>query len=544
MDSINVLKYMEKRQLGYTGFKSKLSDMFIGQMGYIPQANDNTDNTIIHVGNTFACKFSRNKNNLHIVGVSTEHGDILIQNTIGHYNDQKKQIKRNAVHDNAIFNFGWAEPQMKLITACGDQSSKLCNLSPSGVLDVEKEFIYNSSVKSVMFCPGSSDVFCGGCQDGSIKIWDARLNNAQRVLEFEHNIPNTHGIYGAVLKKNKSKKMFGVSSVIFKTDQTVISCSSMDHDIKLWDLRKSYRQVKGNTEPLPLMKYFNEMKISPLNNGYVDIITNPQSTLMYASCINNVIYCYSLDSTDTKPICQYSGHSHETGYSKISISHDGRYLFSGCMENIGIIWLTDFPYNENPMFKIDKIDEKCSKIELSASDWCADLTSTKLVTSSDSMPMVWSILTHEQKISEVSSICPTSLYKSRKSSVKMCTVPIKFDTELKEKYKKETEETMENWDIQNQSFVPNSEYINVTPKKPWDAIFCTKTTSSLSTQISPQLETTSTHSTLVVSNQIPEVVTPTSSKKRKKSIVSPKSLIDQYLVPRSKREKLDTVHEI
>jgi len=47
------------------------------------------------------------------------------------------------------------------------------------------------------------------------------------------------------------------------------------------------------------MKYFNEMKISPRNNGYVDIITNPQSTLMYASCINNVIYCYSLDSTET-----------------------------------------------------------------------------------------------------------------------------------------------------------------------------------------------------------------------------------------------------
>jgi len=54
------------------------------------------------------------------------------------------------------------------------------------------------------------------------------------------------------------------------------------------------------------------------------------------------------------------------------------------------------------------------------------------------MPMVWSILTHEQKISEESSICPTSLFKSKKSSVKMCTVPIKFDTELKEKYRKET----------------------------------------------------------------------------------------------------------
>jgi len=50
---------------------------------------------------------------------------------------------------------------MKLITACGDQSSKLCNLSPSGVLDVEREFIYNSSVKSVMFCPGSSGMYNG-----------------------------------------------------------------------------------------------------------------------------------------------------------------------------------------------------------------------------------------------------------------------------------------------------------------------------------------------------------------------------------------------
>lgn len=107
------------------------------------------------------------------------------------------------------------------------------------------------------------------------------------------------------------------------------------------------------------------------------------------------------------------------------------------------------------------------------------------------------------------------------------------------------EEAIENWDCQNQNFVPNTEYLNVTPKKPWEVLFGTKTTSSLSTQqMSSQLETGSSHSTFVASNQIPEVVTPTSSKKRKKSIVSPKSLIDQYLVPKSKREKLDTVHEI
>lgn len=59
------------------------------------------------------------------------------------------------IHSNAIFNFAWAEPEMKLVTACGDHSSKLCNVHPSGKIDVIKEFISDSSVRSVMFAPGS-----------------------------------------------------------------------------------------------------------------------------------------------------------------------------------------------------------------------------------------------------------------------------------------------------------------------------------------------------------------------------------------------------
>jgi len=47
------------------------------------------------------------------------------------------------------------------------------------------------------------------------------------------------------------------------------------------------------------VKYFNEQNISEINSGYADLITNSQSTLMYASCINNVIYCYSLESAET-----------------------------------------------------------------------------------------------------------------------------------------------------------------------------------------------------------------------------------------------------
>lgn len=39
------------------------------------------------------------------------------------------------------------------------------------------------------------DVFCGGADDGSIKVWHARLNNDYNVMEFNCKIPNAHGRY-------------------------------------------------------------------------------------------------------------------------------------------------------------------------------------------------------------------------------------------------------------------------------------------------------------------------------------------------------------
>lgn len=63
------------------------------------------------------------------------------------------------VQDSPINNFAWAEPQMKLITASDDLTSKLCSLDQSGQLVVENEFNFNSKVQSVMFCPGSSGIY-------------------------------------------------------------------------------------------------------------------------------------------------------------------------------------------------------------------------------------------------------------------------------------------------------------------------------------------------------------------------------------------------
>lgn len=72
-----------------------------------------------------------------------------------------------------------------------------------------------------------------------------------------------------------------------------------------------------------------------------------------------------------EPLCEYSGHVHETSYSKISISNDGRYLFSGCTVNTGVLWLTEPPYNNNPVFTVTN-NTPFNPKELSGSDWCAD----------------------------------------------------------------------------------------------------------------------------------------------------------------------------
>lgn len=53
-----------------------------------------------------------------------------------------------------------------------------------------------------------------------------------------------------------------------------------------------------NTEPLPLLKYLHPLNHTQRNIGFSDMIINPQSTHLYGSGINNVIYCYVLDSTE------------------------------------------------------------------------------------------------------------------------------------------------------------------------------------------------------------------------------------------------------
>jgi len=77
----------------FLGFKKNVNDIYIEHLGYAPRRN--IQNTTIDIGNTFACKFSRYKSNLHIIGCSSEHGDVVIQNTMNDLGSPNNQFDRS-----------------------------------------------------------------------------------------------------------------------------------------------------------------------------------------------------------------------------------------------------------------------------------------------------------------------------------------------------------------------------------------------------------------------------------------------------------------
>lgn len=63
-------------------------------------------------------------------------------------------------------------------------------------------------------------------------------------------------------------------------------------------MRKSYSRLKK--EPTP--KYWLPYAGSKLRNGFSNLTLDPDGLKLYASCLDNVIYCYSLTTYNPQPI--------------------------------------------------------------------------------------------------------------------------------------------------------------------------------------------------------------------------------------------------
>lgn len=67
--------------------------------------------------------------------------------------------------------------------------------------------------------------------------------------------------------------------------------------IKVWDLRKNYSAYKREPLPCHTLPYAGRTS----QNGFTNLVLDPGKLMLYASCMDNVIYCYNVATYETVP---------------------------------------------------------------------------------------------------------------------------------------------------------------------------------------------------------------------------------------------------
>lgn len=129
-------------------------------------------------------------------------------------------------------------------------------------------------------------------------------------------------------------RAISITGLVFQDDNTLISCGECDGNIKVWDLRKNYSNY--TREPLP--KHSIPYCGSSTKNGYTNLIVDDARVRLYASCMDNVIYCFNISTYNALPEQRYVGHENGTFYIKTGLSPDCRYLVSGSSDKYAYIW--------------------------------------------------------------------------------------------------------------------------------------------------------------------------------------------------------------
>ncbi|XP_043505675.1 protein lethal(2)denticleless isoform X2 [Polistes fuscatus] len=348
--------------------------------GISPNINAQHYNSVPPV---FACRFCKKKGHEQILALANEDGKIALQD-INISERRDTPLEGTQAHGNAIFDVAWMPNDLKLVTASGDHSAILWDVSQSEIRKIDFFQAHLRSVKTAVFRPEDKAIFATGARDGIIMIWDIRASHSGQ-HKADNCIFNAHS---SVPTNNRHRKNLNhlsctqsITSLGFQDDNSLISCAAGDGVIKVWDLRKNYTVYKRDAMPKHSMYYAG----SSLKNGFSSLLICPARIKLYASCMDNVIYAYNITSYDEYPIARFYGHQNSTYYVKTSLSPDGKYLISGSSDEIAYIWHTK--RSGEPIVKLTGHTEEVTCIA-----WCA-VGETKIVTcSDDSCHMVWKII--------------------------------------------------------------------------------------------------------------------------------------------------------
>lgn len=335
-----------------------------------------------------ACRFCSKEGNEEILALANEDGKIALKDTsIKGKSDQILEGTR--AHNNAIFDIAWMPGELKLVTASGDHTARLWDVSRSEIKQIQFFHAHTRSVKTAVFRHQDKAVFATGARDGSIMIWDIRANHndqpkADNCISNAHNIVSSSNRHRKGL--NHTSCVQSITSLAFQDDFSLLSCAAGDGMIKVWDLRKNYTVHKKD----PLAKHVMNYAGGSRRNGFSSLLVCPARITLYASCMDNFIYAYNISSYNPNPVAEFYGHQNFTYYIKTCLSPDGKYLASGSSDELAYIWNTKRP--GKPIIKLSGHTE-----EVTCITWCP-VGETKIVTCSDDLyHRIWRI-GYEHKI--------------------------------------------------------------------------------------------------------------------------------------------------
>ena len=202
-------------------------------------------------------------------------------------------FKNNAI----IYSVAWSPDGKNILTGSLDKSARLWDVNGKMIQEYRG---HSDAVISVTFSPDGKFILTGSW-DKTAALWDIQGNL------IESFIGNPTGVNAAFTRDGKNIITAGGESVS-------IYPGSADHTIRLWEIRKSFREINNNSPVLaaafsPGKKYF------------------------ITGSLDNTVRLFTLDGNLVKKIKGHAGRIMDLAFSP-----DGKFIVSGSMDSTARLW--------------------------------------------------------------------------------------------------------------------------------------------------------------------------------------------------------------
>ncbi|KAH7916159.1 WD40-repeat-containing domain protein [Hygrophoropsis aurantiaca] len=352
----------------------------------------------------YACAYSHTAKSggTPLIAVATEQGSVLVLNTSRREDwDFEPQRAVLEPHDNGIFDVKWNFDDSLLVTTSGDKSSRISCIETQSILHILQG--HTSTVKCAAWDPSHKDILSTGGRDGSICLWDLRVNNQTveddiSVITPVMSILAAHGQEKAKGGRRKLNPLpRSVTNLIYPDGQpySLVSSGAFDGilhswDVRAWSMQNSQSPKKTKSGPIP--QYSSSLDPTTLNGSRrprgITSLTNgsgPTAGLLFALGADSHLHTYSQSlmhlASDTHP----NMHTNSF-YVRLATSPCGRWLASGSAGKSGTFFMCDISnagrISASP--RATGFSEPTSKIvefrgqtsEIGAVDWAAEMVAT------------------------------------------------------------------------------------------------------------------------------------------------------------------------